>query len=103
MFRAIGNMCYYNGIVWIYIFRLQIWFIFIENKDSGRLAYLKSDGLSHLFESMTYSTNSDHSTLSDEDKNTKYTLITVLLGCLHNISNENGKFITLVENNCLIW
>jgi|LakMenEpi03Aug12_release.lakeMendotaPanAssembly.Ray.scaffolds.fasta_scaffold2964241_1 hypothetical protein len=56
------------------------------------MSYLNSGGLVHLFETCNYCSNFNFDEInSDEEKIAKNTLITVLLGCLHNVTNENGK------------
>lgn len=69
LFRAIGNLCYYN--------------------DKARMDMLAC-GLTDLFGQFTYCTTLDFTNSSDEEKKAKHTLITVGIGCLHNLTNENG-------------
>ena len=71
--RAIGNLCYYN--------------------DKARLDFLNTCGIENLFEHLTYCTRLDYTNSSDEDKKNMNMLITVSLGCLHNLTNENGSYI----------
>lgn len=67
--RAIGNLCYYN--------------------DKARLDFLTTCGLNDLFGLCKYCTTLDFTNSSDEEKKLKNTLITVVLGCVHNLTNEN--------------
>ncbi len=76
--RALGNLCYYN--------------------DKARLDYLNSCGLTGLVEMCRYCTDVDRTNCSDEQKKTKNTLITVTLGFLHNLTNENGSHLSLNNN-----
>jgi hypothetical protein len=59
-------------------------------KDNGRLAFLKSCGINKLLDLCKYCSSLDYTNSSDEDKKEKNTLIAVVLGCLHNVTNENG-------------
>lgn len=70
--RAIGNLCYYN--------------------DKARLDFLNTCGLENLFQHLTYCTRLDYTNSSDENKKNMNMLITVSLGCLHNLTNENGSY-----------
>ena len=70
--RALGNLCYYN--------------------NKARQDFL-SCGLDDFYNLCQYCTTLDFTNSSDEDKKQKNTLITVSLGCLHNLTNENGMFI----------
>ena len=80
---------YFDAFFNLFDFVLQL------KSDAGRLAYLKSNGLSHLFESCRYCTSVDLTSCSEEERKNKITLITVILGCLHNVTNENGIFIII--------
>ena len=52
--------------------------------------YLNSCGLQKIFDLCEYCSKLDYNNVSDEDKKEKNTLIAFVLGCLHNITNENG-------------
>lgn len=67
--RAIANMCYYN--------------------DIGRLALLKANGLLPLMELCKNTTEFDRASLTPKELEDRHMLIQVVLGCLHNITNEN--------------
>jgi hypothetical protein len=69
--RAIGNMFYYN--------------------DTGRETYLQTCGIELLIRTCKYAAQIDYKNCSDEEKEENNVLIAVLLGCLHNLTNENGE------------
>jgi endo-1,4-beta-D-glucanase Y len=49
--------------------------------------------LQKIFDLCEFCSKLDYNNISDEDKKEKNTLIAVVLGCLHNITNENGIFL----------
>ena len=79
------------------VFLLFVFILFQFKSDTGRLAYLKSNGLSHLFESCKYCTSIDLTSCSEEEKKSRINLITVILGCLHNVTNENGMLLSYLK------
>lgn len=61
------------------------------NLDQGRLTFLNSNGVEDLIDLCKYCVSLDYSNCrNDEEINEKSTLISVSLGCLHNVTNENG-------------
>ena len=60
--------------------------------DTGRMKYLSTCGLGAFLSLCKYCTNLEFTNISEEDRLEKNTLITVALGCLHNITNENGNY-----------
>lgn len=68
--RAMGNLCYYN--------------------DKARADFLAC-GLSDFFNLCKYCASLDFTNSSDEEKKQKNTMITVVIGCLHNLTNENDS------------
>ncbi len=63
----------------------------LKKIDYGRSKYLNSCGLQAFINLCNYSANLTFENISEEERAVRNTLITVTLGCLHNITNENGK------------
>ena len=59
--------------------------------DMGRETYLQTCGIDLLIETCKYGAQIDYKNCSDEEKEENNVLLTVLLGCLHNLTNENGS------------
>jgi hypothetical protein len=61
------------------------------NLDQGRIAFLNSNGIEDLIDLCKYCSLVDYSNCQNEEETNVYnTLISVSLGCLHNVTNENG-------------
>ena len=61
-----------------------------NQKDNGRLTFLNTCGLDNLIDLCIYCGKLEFS-ISDPQKSVeKDTLVSVSLGCLHNVTNENG-------------
>ncbi len=70
LLRAMGNLCYYN--------------------DKARMDFLAC-GLDGLFSLLEFCTKLELqvNNSSDEEKRLKSLMVTVAIGCLHNLTNEN--------------
>lgn len=64
---------------------------YINRKDKARMAYLNSCKLDKLMELYVSCTKLQLESATD----TQLTLISVVLGSLHNLTNENGSYCTL--------